>query len=186
MVRPILHSAWAVCLCCSPALTSHQLCTRGLMSIWQNRLMEAHICNPRKWQAEFKPGFLQFGEPYLPGHHSCPCLSFSTSPQRNPPNPSVPIPLPHVMPVVVQTMCPPQGRRWHLPNLLGVFSQEPLVWREERGSDTSSHGVRLEQGEGTRSEGPQKEHKLPGGAAGQRRVEPALQGESCRSPAGQG
>lgn len=71
----------------------------------------AHIFNPRKWQSGFKPGFLQFGEPYLPGHHPCPCLSFSTCPQRNAPNPSVPIPL--------QTMCPPQGRRWPSAQLAG-------------------------------------------------------------------
>lgn len=51
------------------------------------------------------------------------------------------------------------GEGSHLPDLLGVFSQEALVWREESWAQMpAAQRVRLGKGEGTVSEGPQKGH----------------------------
>ena len=127
--------------CCrSTALASSQLHAAGFMSIWRNRLVEAHVFKPRKWQTGFKPG-LQLGEPHLPGYHPCPSLNLPTCPQESPPNPSVPL--------AVQEVCSPQGRRWLSTGLLDVFGQEPLVRREESWVKMpAAQGVRLEQGWG--------------------------------------
>lgn len=63
------------------------------------RLTEAHVFRLRKGQ--FKPRIILLGEPYSPEHHPCPSLGF---PQRSPPSPSSPVPLPHIL-TAVWTVC---------------------------------------------------------------------------------
>lgn len=123
-VRP--HStltAGAACLGCSPA-GSHQLCTTGLVSIWPTF---------STLESGSQGSNLDFSNLENPTSLATTHVPASVSP----PAPRGMLPTP-VSQFLFRRCVHPKGEGGHLPNLLGVFSQEPLVWREERGSVTSS------------------------------------------------
>lgn len=115
VVRPILFSAWAVCGCCSPSHTPGPHTNPTRQDLYPFGETGAHIFKPRKWQSRVQTWFLQLGGPHPPGHRLCPSLF----PQRNPPSSREAAVLGRGYKVIMP------------PNLLVVFSQEPLVWRRE-------------------------------------------------------
>lgn len=127
----------------------------GFVSVRGNRRVEARVFKPRKWQTGFKPG-LQLGEPCLPGHPDVPASVSPPAPKRVLPTP--------VSPPGVQEAGSPQGRSWRpSTNLLGVFSQEPIVRRAESWAQMpGAQGVRLERWGGI-DRGASEERGLPGG-----------------------